>query len=60
MKRLRKWLDQVFAMADLTWFHRFYNGGTRERSILRNAYKRLIRHINSIYKVNSSLVHLKC
>ncbi|KAF7795588.1 hypothetical protein EIP86_006751 [Pleurotus ostreatoroseus] len=29
----------------------FYNGGARERSILWRAYLRLIRHINSIYKI---------
>jgi len=38
----------------------FYDGGGRERQILSTAYMKLIRHINSIYKVrfcsNSSLV----
>lgn len=29
----------------------FYRGGAREHSILWNAYLRLVRHINSIYKV---------
>ncbi|EJD05544.1 uncharacterized protein FOMMEDRAFT_17828 [Fomitiporia mediterranea MF3/22] len=29
----------------------FYAGGLRERSILWNAYLRLVRHINSIYKL---------
>ncbi|EPS97476.1 hypothetical protein FOMPIDRAFT_1128638 [Fomitopsis schrenkii] len=29
----------------------FYGGGLRERSILWRAYVRLIRHINSIYKI---------
>ncbi|KZT70506.1 hypothetical protein DAEQUDRAFT_744731 [Daedalea quercina L-15889] len=29
----------------------FYGGGVRERSILWRAYLRLIRHINSIYKI---------
>ncbi|KAI0719236.1 ABC transporter transmembrane region 2-domain-containing protein [Fomitopsis betulina] len=29
----------------------FYGGGLRERSILGRAYVRLIRHINSIYKI---------
>ncbi|PCH44925.1 hypothetical protein WOLCODRAFT_139324 [Wolfiporia cocos MD-104 SS10] len=29
----------------------FYGGGKRERSILWSAYLRLIRHINSIYKI---------
>ncbi|KAK7472556.1 ATP-binding cassette long-chain fatty acid transporter pxa1 [Stygiomarasmius scandens] len=29
----------------------FYNGGQRERGILGNAYKKLIRHVNSVYKV---------
>ena len=31
---------------------RFYGGGLRERSILMRAYMRLIKHINSIYKVS--------
>ena len=30
---------------------RFYNGGARERDILTRAYLRLIKHVNSIYKV---------
>ena len=30
----------------------FYAGGARERSILWNAYLRLVKHINSIYKVS--------
>ena len=30
---------------------RFYNGGAREKTILMNAYMRLIKHVNSIYKV---------
>ncbi|PSR76202.1 hypothetical protein PHLCEN_2v8625 [Hermanssonia centrifuga] len=29
----------------------FYNGGSRERDILWRAYLRLIKHINSIYKI---------
>ncbi|KAI6045340.1 ABC transporter transmembrane region 2-domain-containing protein [Pisolithus marmoratus] len=29
----------------------FYNGGAREREILTRVYLRLIRHINSIYKI---------
>jgi ABC-type uncharacterized transport system fused permease/ATPase subunit len=29
----------------------FYDGGKRERDILTNAYMKLIRHVNSIYKV---------
>ncbi|KAJ6631173.1 ABC transporter transmembrane region 2-domain-containing protein [Mycena sp. CBHHK59/15] len=29
----------------------FYNGGARERDILSTAYLRLIKHINSIYKI---------
>ncbi|RPD65642.1 hypothetical protein L226DRAFT_550601 [Lentinus tigrinus ALCF2SS1-7] len=29
----------------------FYDGGLRERSILLRAYMRLIKHINSIYKI---------
>lgn len=36
--------------------HRFYNGGARERDILTRAYLRLIKHVNSIYKVCSSLL----
>lgn len=31
--------------------HRFYDGGARERDILTRAYMRLIKHVNSIYKV---------
>ena len=30
---------------------RFYNGGAREKTILMNAYMRLIKHVNSIFKV---------
>jgi hypothetical protein len=30
----------------------FYNGGKMERHILQRAYLRLIRHVNSIYKVS--------
>ena len=30
---------------------RFYDGGSRERDILTKAYLRLIKHVNSIYKV---------
>ena len=40
------------------WFpttFRFYNGGLRERDILAKAYMRLIKHINSIYKVSYNL-----
>ncbi|THV05046.1 hypothetical protein K435DRAFT_850251 [Dendrothele bispora CBS 962.96] len=29
----------------------FYNGGQRERGILGNAYMKLIRHVNNVYKV---------
>jgi len=29
----------------------FYNGGARERDILTRAYLKLIKHVNSIYKV---------
>ncbi|KAJ7721960.1 ABC transporter transmembrane region 2-domain-containing protein [Mycena maculata] len=29
----------------------FYDGGARERDILSNAYLRLIKHVNSIYKI---------
>ncbi|KAH8830591.1 ABC transporter transmembrane region 2-domain-containing protein [Flagelloscypha sp. PMI_526] len=29
----------------------FYDGGARERDILQRAYLRLIRHVNSIYKI---------
>ena len=34
----------------------FYNGGAREQSILWNAYLRLVKHINSIYKVRSVIL----
>ena len=34
----------------------FYNGGAREQSILWNAYLRLVKHINSIYKVSHGLL----
>lgn len=30
---------------------RFYNGGLREKDILWRAYLRLIKHVNSIYKI---------
>jgi ATP-binding cassette subfamily D (ALD) long-chain fatty acid import protein len=30
----------------------FYNGGYREKDILTKAYLRLIKHVNSIYKVS--------
>ena len=39
----------------------FYDGGKRERDILTNSYMKLIRHVNSIYKVLfflSSLLHI--
>ncbi len=29
----------------------FYDGGARERDILTDAYMKLIKHVNSIYKV---------
>jgi ATP-binding cassette subfamily D (ALD) long-chain fatty acid import protein len=29
----------------------FYDGGAREKQILSNAYSKLTKHINSIYKV---------
>lgn len=29
----------------------FYDGGSREKDILKRAYLRLIKHVNSIYKV---------
>ncbi|KIM36688.1 hypothetical protein M413DRAFT_449030 [Hebeloma cylindrosporum] len=29
----------------------FYDGGKRERDILTNAYMRLIKHVNSVYKI---------
>lgn len=42
----------------------FYNGGSREKDILWRAYLRLIKHINSIYKVLStcrvSVTFLRC
>lgn len=37
----------------------FYAGGARERSILWNAYLRLVKHINSIYKVSVILGRLE-
>lgn len=42
----------------LIFWCRFYNGGLRERDILSRAYMRLIKHINSIYKVRCSHVVL--
>lgn len=30
---------------------RFYDGGSREREILWRAYLRLMKHVNSIFKV---------
>jgi hypothetical protein len=39
-------------VSELTQFdYRFYDGGVRERDILTRAYMRLIKHVNSIYKV---------
>lgn len=32
----------------------FYNGGTLEKSILEKAYSKLIKHVNSVYKVRIS------
>lgn len=37
----------------LMHYNSFYGGGLRERSILLRAYMRLIKHVNSIYKVIS-------
>lgn len=37
---------------------RFYDGGARERDILTKAYMRLIKHVNSIYKVSRSIRHV--
>ena len=31
----------------------FYDGGKRERDILWRAYLRLIKHVNSIFKVSA-------
>jgi ATP-binding cassette subfamily D (ALD) long-chain fatty acid import protein len=42
---LASWLSVL-----ICW-HRFYDGGARERDILTTAYMRLIKHVNSIYKV---------
>ena len=36
---------------NLTYTSRFYNGGVREKDFLTKAYLKLIRHVNSIYKV---------
>ena len=36
---------------NLTYTSRFYNGGVWEKDFLTKAYLKLIRHINSIYKV---------
>ena len=41
------YLVQVIKVMSLS----FYNGGARERDILTKAYMRLIKHVNSIYKV---------
>ena len=34
-----------------TYNRSFYNGGPLERDILTRAYLRLIKHVNSIYKI---------
>ena len=36
---------------NLTYTSRFYNGGVWEKDFLTKAYLKLIRHVNSIYKV---------
>jgi hypothetical protein len=56
---------QLHGLARLTVFNRIpnpghlCNGGARERDILARAYLRLIKHVNSIYKVCSSLLPSK-
>lgn len=35
----------------LTHVGRFYDGGSREKEILWRAYLRLMKHVNSIFKV---------
>ena len=42
----RAWLTPLVFV-----FRRFYDGGRRERDILWRAYLRLIKHVNSIFKV---------
>ena len=54
LKKLRKFpffLKQSRVMINIVRAFRFYNGGLREKDILTNAYLKLIRHVNSIYKV---------
>ena len=34
----------------------FYDGGTRERDILTRLYLKLIKHVNSIYRVRFSYI----
>ena len=44
-------------MHNLTYTSRFYNGGVREKDFLTKAYLKLIRHVNSIYKVHPIFCH---
>ena len=48
-------MSSLFIMCGIAlilWASSFYGGGLRERSILLRAYMRLIKHVNSIYKVS--------
>jgi ATP-binding cassette subfamily D (ALD) long-chain fatty acid import protein len=42
----------------LLTLRRFYNGGTREKSILSAAYQRLVKHIHSVLKVGLGCLHV--
>lgn len=51
-KKLRKYPFLTHRLTLLKPFHlSFYNGGPLERDILTRAYLRLIKHVNSIYKI---------
>ena len=41
------------SVADACVLHSFYDGGKRERDMLWRAYLRLIKHVNSIFKVSA-------
>ena len=45
-------LTRIILIPSLVWvFVSFYGGGGREKDILWRAYLRLIKHVNSIYKI---------
>jgi hypothetical protein len=51
--KVKKWREYFFFLlwATFSISLSFYDGGGREKDILTQAYLRLIKHVNSIYKV---------